>query len=102
MDLIFLNHIYLTSFLFPIGKKYPMYGLQWHPEKPLYVWNPLLAINHSIFSVIVSQYMANFFVCEARKNSNNFKNRVEAESYLIYQYQSTYVGNIKKTPYEQV
>ena len=94
----------VTTFWFSlfVGKKYPMYGIQWHPEKMLYVWNSDLDINHSVHGMMVAQYMANFFICEARKNSNKFATEGEEEHRLIYQFEPTYVGNIEETAYEQI
>lgn len=50
-------HLQLTT-----GKKYPIYGTQWHPEKLQFEWEPKEAISHSPDAVLVGQYMANFFV----------------------------------------
>ncbi|XP_065071657.1 gamma-glutamyl hydrolase-like isoform X1 [Rhopilema esculentum] len=84
------------------ARRYPIYGLQWHPEKLLFVWNPMMAADHSIDSIRVAQYIANFFVMEARRNSNRFSSREEEEKYLIYRWKPTYIGDIPDTPYEQV
>ena len=46
------------------GKKYPVYGVQWHPEKNGFEWNADQAINHSEHAVAIMQYTANFFVQE--------------------------------------
>ena len=47
---------------FTTGKKYPIYGTQWHPEKLQFEWEPKEAISHSPDAILVGQYMANFFV----------------------------------------
>ena len=60
------------------AKNYPIYGTQWHPEKPSYEWKefdngaPREDINHTAASVQVQQYMANFLVGLARKNYHQF------------------------------
>lgn len=46
---------------------YPVYGTQWHPEKNPYEWTNNEPIPHTADAVAVAQYMANFFVGEARK-----------------------------------
>ena len=57
------------------GRKYPIFGVQWHPEKNNLEWGltkkkPYEAINHSPEAVFVSQTLANFFVGECRRNSH--------------------------------
>ena len=84
------------------GRRYPFYGLQWHPEKLLFVWNPMMVADHSIDSIRVAQYIANFFISQARRNSNRFSSRKYEEDNLIYKWNPVYIGNIQDTPYEQV
>eukprot|EP00112_Aurelia_sp_Birch-Aquarium-sp1_P004682 Seg153.4 transcript_id=Seg153.4/GoldUCD/mRNA.D3Y31 product="Gamma-glutamyl hydrolase" protein_id=Seg153.4/GoldUCD/D3Y31 len=84
------------------GRKYPMYGLQWHPEKLLFVWNPLMVADHSLDSIRVAQYVSNFMVMEARRNSNRFATREMEEKHLTYRWKPVYIGDITDTPYEQV
>ncbi|XP_018785744.1 PREDICTED: gamma-glutamyl hydrolase A [Bactrocera latifrons] len=72
--------------------KYPFYGVQFHPEKVLYEFIPNRNITHTSQAVIGSQYFADFFVNEARKNRNNFANRTEEINELIYNYQPEYTG----------
>ena len=45
---------------------YPFYGTQWHPEKNSFEWTTFEAINHSKEAVLVTQYVANFFVDQGR------------------------------------
>jgi gamma-glutamyl hydrolase len=47
---------------------------------------PNEGINHSAEAVAVSQYTANFFVNQARKNNHKFSSYQEEEAALIYQY----------------
>ncbi|XP_077118377.1 gamma-glutamyl hydrolase-like [Ranitomeya variabilis] len=82
------------------AREYPIYGVQWHPEVNRFQWESDLAYPHSVNAIWLSQYIANFFVNEARKNSNHFSNRKEEESALIYNWPSTYTANI--SGYEQV
>lgn len=83
------------------ARNYPMYALQWHPEKLLYVWNPMMVADHSLDSIRVAQYVANFFVSEARKNSNRFTSRTLEEKHLIHRWSPIYLGDIADAPYEQ-
>ena len=64
------------------GRHAPLYGLQWHPEKSLFVFNPVLAVDHSIYATIAAQYIANFFIAECRMNPNTFNNR--GMTYIVY------------------
>jgi len=75
------------------SKDYPIYGTQWHPEKPLYEWNIHEVINHSTDSILANAYTADFFVSEARKSAHQFTT-VEAETRaLIYNYEPIYTYN---------
>lgn len=68
------------------GKKYPIYGTQWHPEKCQFEWTPKEVIDHSADAVFVGQYMANFFVKQARQNTHHFASEEAEEKALIYNY----------------
>jgi len=72
------------------AKNYPIYGAQWHAEKPLFEWNPTEAINHTTDSVRANQYTADFLVSEARKSNHHFPSFEEESNYLIYQFQPYY------------
>jgi len=87
------------------SKKYPIYGVQWHPEKNQFEF----ALNakhqnvpHDNNAIIISQYMANFFVNEARKNNNKFENLLKESQALIYNYNPTYSGQKPNATFEQI
>lgn len=42
-------------------------------------WNPDLNLNHSSDSIRAMQYMADFFITEARKNSQSFSTQSELD-----------------------
>jgi len=85
------------------GRHAPLYGLQWHPEKSLFVFNPVLAVDHSPYAIISSQYIANVFMAEARMNPGTFRDREEeAEHHVGAQSTPTLIFNITETPYDQV
>jgi len=77
------------------GVKYPVYGAQWHAEKPQFEWNPTEDINHSLDAIQVMQYFADFFVSEARKSDHSFPSYDEECKALIYNYNAIYTEEIE-------
>ncbi|CAH1794487.1 unnamed protein product [Owenia fusiformis] len=71
--------------------QYPFYGVQWHPEKNIFVWTPTYNLDHSIDGVKIAQYMANFFVNEARKSQHTFPDVTKEQDALIYNYNPVYI-----------
>ncbi|XP_071907332.1 gamma-glutamyl hydrolase 2-like [Coffea arabica] len=69
---------------------YPVTAFQWHPEKNAFEWG-LSMIPHSEDAIQVTQYVANFFVSEARKSLNRPPARKVLDN-LIYNYTPTYCG----------
>jgi hypothetical protein len=49
-------------------KQYPIYGVQFHPEKNAYEWKLTKNIPHASSGIAVGQYFANFLV-----NEGNFQ-----------------------------
>ncbi|KAM9393272.1 LOW QUALITY PROTEIN: gamma-glutamyl hydrolase [Pholidichthys leucotaenia] len=82
------------------GKRYPFYGVQWHPEVNRFQWTNKLNIPHSFHAVQLSSVMAEFFVNEGRKSFHHFKNPDEEDASLIYKFTPLYTKNF--TAYEQV
>ncbi|XP_072267229.1 gamma-glutamyl hydrolase isoform X2 [Pyxicephalus adspersus] len=74
--------------------EYPIYGVQWHPEKNPFEWRKTSDISHTAEAVDVAFYMARFFVSEARKSQHQYSEEVEIAYPLIYNYCPTYTGNI--------
>ncbi|XP_076162008.1 gamma-glutamyl hydrolase B-like [Ptiloglossa arizonensis] len=72
---------------------YPFFGVQFHPEKNLYEWAIGYHIPHSKSAALVSQYFANFFVDEARKNQHAFRSKEIEFAKLIYNYPVTYTAS---------
>ena len=54
----------MSLFLHITAKKYPIYAVQFHPEKNGFEWISDEAIPHSQHAVIIMQNLANFFVQE--------------------------------------
>jgi len=72
------------------GIKYPVYGAQWHAEKPEFEWNPAEVINHSADAIYSMQYFGRFFVDEARKNNHTYPSQQAEQEALIYNYNPIY------------
>ncbi|CAL9708002.1 unnamed protein product [Knipowitschia caucasica] len=81
------------------GKKYPFYGVQWHPEVNRFSWAPK-NYPHSYHAVQVSSLLAQFFVNEGRRSFHKFKDPEEEAKALIYNYTPVYSADF--TAYEQV
>ncbi|XP_060535921.1 gamma-glutamyl hydrolase-like isoform X2 [Cylas formicarius] len=82
-------------------RTYPLYGVQFHPEKNQFEFKKNKGFPHSEQSVRVAQHFANFFVGECRKNANRFPNDdVEVRS-LIYNFNPKYTG-MNNSYYEQI
>ncbi|NXE92120.1 GGH hydrolase, partial [Menura novaehollandiae] len=72
--------------------RYPIYGIQWHPEKNPFEWKNSSGIPHSPSAVRAAYYMADFFVNEARKSLHHFSSEDEETKELIYNYNPVYTG----------
>lgn len=83
------------------SKEYPFFGIQFHPEKNIFEYKSSLNIPHSISAIKISQYFANFFVEETRKNYHKFDTLVAEQEALIYNYPAFYTGK-KNSSYEQL
>ncbi|KAG7332015.1 hypothetical protein KOW79_003849 [Hemibagrus wyckioides] len=82
------------------GKKYPFYGVQWHPEVNRFQWNPHYTFPHSKNAVQVSSLLAQFLANEGRRSSHHFSQPEEESQALIYNYNPVYTANV--SAYEQV
>eukprot|EP00903_Cladosiphon_okamuranus_P009483 g9037.t1 len=69
---------------------YPMYGLQWHPEKSQFDWGldpdgtPHYVISHTKDAVELSQMLALFFASETRRNGHSFSDITEWEPRMFH------------------
>ncbi|XP_036953130.1 gamma-glutamyl hydrolase [Acanthopagrus latus] len=82
------------------GKRYPFYGVQWHPEVNRFQWDSRLNFPHSRQAVQLSSLLAEFFSNEGRRSLHRFDNPEEEASSLIYNYTPVYAANF--TGYEQL
>lgn len=82
-------------------RRYPFYGVQFHPEKNLYEWIINRNISHTATAIRAAQYFANFFIDETRRSENRFDGGVDEEnSVLIYNYPTNFTALVKSA-YEQ-
>jgi len=84
------------------GKKFPIYGSQFHPEKPLFEWYPEEDINHSPDTRDSMQYFANFFVDMTRLSTQSFGSRSQEQCLMIYNYDPKFTGKVLTSSFEQL
>jgi hypothetical protein len=65
------------------GIKYPLIGLQFHPEKATSAFSKFHPFPHSNRSILLNRFFADYFVAEARKNGNKFPTLEEETEHLI-------------------
>lgn len=65
------------------GKTAPVYGVQWHPERPQYEWVIANNISHTMDAVRAMAYTAQFLGAEVRKSPRHW-NQSLAPEYMIY------------------
>ena len=65
------------------SKKYPFFGVQFHPERSLFEWTPSEQVDHSSRTVEFAQYFSRFFVGEARKSTHSFPSEPDAMQLVI-------------------
>lgn len=58
------------------GYTYPIYGVQWHPEKAPYEWVKIKGVSHVPNAVKAAFYLAEFFVNEGIMWVHDFINVV--------------------------
>ena len=88
---------YITTFKY---KKYPFYGVQYHPEKIMFEWlDPL--IPHSQNFLDVSKKMSEFFVKECKKSNNILKDKSLLISYYHLYSRSEAYSIVKKKERQQ-
>lgn len=78
------------------GKRYPIYGTQWHPEKAPWEWNPEHHISHSDWALTFSNYMGRFFAEECKYNKNKFESEDQLSRYLVANWPSLLTGPVHK------
>lgn len=82
------------------AKKYPIYGVQWHPEVNRFMWDSKKNFPHSYHAVQLSTLLSEFFVNQGRRSLHHFEDPEEEAKALIYNYTPVYAANF--TSYEQI
>lgn len=76
------------------SRRFPFYGVQFHPEKTIYEWVRNKNISHTQNAIAAAQYFAEFFINEARKSNNHFESSKIEDQYVIYNYIPTFSGAV--------
>lgn len=85
------------------GKKFPIYAVQFHPERNQFEWDLPEKTPHDFDAVRAVQALANFFVQEVRRNSHSFSSPTDEKKALIYNYSPIYnVNSTDAYPEEQI
>ena len=85
-----------------IFHRYPMIGVQHHPEKNLFEWATASNYAHSFLGYSYSQYFGDYFVQMARTSCQKFDSEEQLSPYLIYNYPVTYTqGQFKDKRFTQ-
>jgi len=83
------------------SRRYPIFGVQWHPEKNGFEWEVNTTIPHNKNAIQVMQYMANFFTDQVRQNMNHFDSLDDEVKYSIYQYTPEFM-DLDKSHFQQL
>jgi gamma-glutamyl hydrolase len=84
------------------GKALPITGVQWHPEKPVFEWDPTGAMIHSYDSVRANLLTAQYFVGQTHTNFRTFPSAAQEHATLIYNYLPTYTQGTVANHFTQV
>jgi len=83
------------------GIRYPIFGTQFHPEKPAFEWNPAEGIVHTADSVFANWYFSRFLVNAARNNDRAFASYADEQKYIIYNYSPVFT-EVEEPSFEQM
>ncbi|XP_026486942.1 gamma-glutamyl hydrolase A-like isoform X1 [Vanessa tameamea] len=89
------NDDYNVEFIASVEhRRYPFYGVQFHPEKSAFEWKLSKKYPHSYEAVKANRYFMDFFVQECRKSQHSFASAAEENRYLIYNYEPRFTGDL--------
>uniref|UniRef100_A0A171A467 folate gamma-glutamyl hydrolase n=1 Tax=Triatoma infestans TaxID=30076 RepID=A0A171A467_TRIIF len=72
--------------------RYPFVGVQFHPEKVAYEWNPSQKTPHSPLAVRVNRLFYDWLIYQARFNRNAFNSTSLEDRFVIYNFSPTFTG----------
>lgn len=76
----------------------PVFAVQFHPEMAVFEWGTSTPgrcnLYHNKDTALFSQYLANFFVEQARQNAHRFQDAEEERRALIYNYQPSFTQDV--------
>lgn len=75
------------------SKRYPFFGVQFHPERPSFEWTQNEANNHSEEAIQAMRYFADVFVSHSRLCENRFVSLDKEKSALIYNHLPVHLPN---------
>ncbi|XP_057291728.1 gamma-glutamyl hydrolase-like [Hydractinia symbiolongicarpus] len=85
------------------GKKYPFYGIQFHPEKTMFEWATAISIPHSPQAIRLGQFIANSFMDKVRLNKRHFSNSSMEREYVIEKYDLMRIDDIDgHAPFQEI
>lgn len=80
------------------ARNYPFYGLQFHPEKSQFSFEPSAHFNHSAFFIKHNRYFSDFFVNDCKENNYQFSTYDQEMSEIVEHYDviptTTYYGSV--------
>jgi len=84
-------------------RRLPLFGTQWHPEKPAYEWRDgLTGIPRRADAVAANQHLMRVFAGHVRRNQQSFASEKEEESHLIYRHDPFPVQTLYRSSFLQV
>lgn len=76
----------------------PVFAVQFHPEMAVFEWGDRSPerrnLHHNWDTAMFSQFLANFFVEQARHNEHHFPSKDEERKALIYNYQPVFTEDV--------
>uniref|UniRef100_A0A224XG52 folate gamma-glutamyl hydrolase n=1 Tax=Panstrongylus lignarius TaxID=156445 RepID=A0A224XG52_9HEMI len=74
------------------SSRYPFVGVQFHPEKVAYEWNPKQNTPHSPLAVRVNRLFYDWLIYQARFSRNGFNSTSIEDRFVIYNFSPTFTG----------
>jgi len=75
------------------GKVFPVYGVQFHPERNAFEWDVQEHLDHAEIAVKAMQHLSRFYVGECRKSTHKFASAKTEYDSLIYNWTPSRTAN---------